>query len=87
MCEVPICLVIFISFSIVLHTFSKIHNFLIGYLILLKLVLIGLSDLSASIESNLFLEWTWPLSRIKSKVENRFYTCTLKHNIGNIIII
>ena len=47
--------------SIVLQTFSKIHNFLIRYPILLKLVLIGLSDVSASIESKLFWEWTWPL--------------------------
>ena len=37
--------------SKVLHTFSKINNFLISYPILLKLVLIGLSDFSASIES------------------------------------
>ena len=40
----------------------KIHNFLISYSILLKLVLIGLSDFSASIESKLFLEWTCPLT-------------------------
>ena len=40
----------------------KIHNFLISYPILLKLVLIGLSDFSCSIESKLFLEWTWALS-------------------------
>ena len=47
--------------SIVLHTFSKIHNFLISYPILLKLFLIGLSDFSAFIESNLFFKWTCPL--------------------------
>ena len=39
----------------------KIHNFLISYPILLKLVLIGLYDFSGSIESKLFLEWTWAL--------------------------
>ena len=48
--------------SIVLHTFSKIHNFLISYPILLKLFLIVLSDLYALIESKLFFEWTCPLS-------------------------
>ena len=47
---------------IVLHTFSKIHNFLISYSILLKLFLIGLFDFSAFIESKLFFEWTCPLS-------------------------
>ena len=47
--------------SIVLHTFSKIHNFLISYLILLNLFLIGLYGFSAFIESKLFLEWTCPL--------------------------
>ena len=47
--------------SIVLHTFSKIHNFLISYPILLKLFLISLSDFSAFIESKLFFEWTCPL--------------------------
>ena len=40
----------------------KIHNFLISYPILLKLFLIGNSDLSASIERKLFLEWTWALT-------------------------
>ena len=39
----------------------KIHNFLISYPILLKLFFIGLSDFSGSIESKLFLEWTWAL--------------------------
>ena len=48
--------------SIVLHTFSKIHYFLISYPILLKLFLIGLSDFSAFIESKLFFEWTCPLN-------------------------
>ena len=48
---------------IVLHTFSKIHNFLISYPILLKLFLIGLSDFSAFIESNFFFEWTCPLRK------------------------
>ena len=50
--------------SIVLHngTFSKIHNFLISYPILLKLFLIGLSDCSAFIKSKLFFEWTCPLT-------------------------
>ena len=48
--------------SIVLHTFSKIHNFLISYPILLKLFLIGLTDFSAFIESKLFYEWTCPLT-------------------------
>ena len=42
----------------------QIHNFLISYPILLKLFLIGLSDLSGSIENKLFLEWTWALSRV-----------------------
>ena len=42
----------------------KIHNFLISHPILLKLFLIGLSDFSGSIESKLFLEWTWALSFI-----------------------
>ena len=51
--------------SIVLHTFSKIHNFLISYPILLKLFLIGLSDFSAFIESKLFFEWTCPLKWLK----------------------
>ena len=51
--------------SIVLHTFSKIHNFLISYPILLKLFLIGLSDFSAFIESKLFFEWTCPLKRVE----------------------
>ena len=55
MSEFPICL------AIVLHAFSKIRNFLISYPILLNLFLIGLSDFSASIDSKLFLEWTWPL--------------------------
>ena len=32
------------NFSIVLHTFPKIHNFLISYPILLKLFMIGVSD-------------------------------------------
>ena len=50
--------------SIVLHTFSKIHNFLISYPILLKLFLIGLSDFSAFIESKLFFEWTCPLKAL-----------------------
>ena len=54
------CVVILIV-SIVLHTFSKIHNFLISYPILLKHFLIGLSDCSAFIESELFFEWTCPL--------------------------
>ena len=40
----------------------KIHNFVISYPILLKLFLIGLCDFSGSIESKLFLEWTWALS-------------------------
>ena len=40
----------------------KIHNFLISYPILLKLFFIGLSDFSGSIESKLFLEWTWALA-------------------------
>ena len=40
----------------------KIHNFLISHPILLKLFLIGLSDFSGSIESNLFWEWTWALT-------------------------
>ena len=40
----------------------KVYNFLISLPNLLKLFLIGLSDFSASIESKLFLEWTWPLS-------------------------
>ena len=40
----------------------KIHNFLISYPILLKLCFIGLSDFSGSIESKLFLEWTWALT-------------------------
>ena len=40
--------------SIVLHTFSKIHNFLISYPILLRLVLIGLSEFYASTESKSF---------------------------------
>ena len=40
--ELPICLVIF-------KVFHVIKNFLISYPILLKLVLIGLSDFSASI--------------------------------------
>ena len=44
--------------SIVLNTFSKIHNFFISYRILLKLFLIGLSCFSAFIECELFLEWT-----------------------------
>ena len=48
--------------SIVLHTFSKIHNFLISYPILLKLFFIGLSDFSAFNESELFFEWTCPLT-------------------------
>ena len=48
---------------IVLHTFSKIYNFLISYSILLKLFLIVLSDFSAFIESKLFFEWTCPLMR------------------------
>ena len=42
----------------------KIHNFLISYPILLKLFFIGLSDFSGSIESKLFLEWTWALKSI-----------------------
>ena len=42
----------------------KIHNFLISYPILLKPFLIGLSDFSGSIESKLFLEWTWALKLI-----------------------
>ena len=40
----------------------KIHNFLISYPILLKLFFIGLSDFSGSIESKLFMEWTWALN-------------------------
>ena len=55
--------------SIVLHAFSKIHNFLISYPILLKLFLIGLSDFSAFIESKLFLEWTCPLSLANSNFQ------------------
>ena len=50
--------------STVLHTFSKLHNFLISYPILLNFFWIGLSDFSASIESKLFLEWTWPLNKM-----------------------
>ena len=42
---------------------SLIHNFLISYPILLKLCLMGLSDFSGSIESKLFLEWTWALNQ------------------------
>ena len=42
----------------------NIHNFLISYPILLKLCLIGLSDFSGSIESKLFLEWTWALNSL-----------------------
>ena len=49
--------------SIVLHTFSKIHNFFISYPILLKLFFIGVSDFSFFfIESKLFFEWTCPLN-------------------------
>ena len=55
--------------SIVLHTFSKVHNFLISYPILFKLVLIGLSDFFAYIESKLSLEWTCTLkSKSASKI-------------------
>ena len=43
----------------------KIHNFLTSYQILLKLFLIGLSDFSGSIESKLFLEWTWALNLVR----------------------
>ena len=42
------------------------YNFVISYPILLKLFLTGLSDLSdlsGSIESKLFLEWTWALNK------------------------
>ena len=56
MSELPICVVIFKKFMSL-----KIHNFLISHPILLKLFLIGLSDFSDSIESKLFLEWTWGL--------------------------
>ena len=47
----------------------KIHNFLISHPILLKLFLIGLSDFSGSIESKLFLEWTWALNPFRVAIE------------------
>ena len=63
--------------SIVLHTFSKIHNFLISYPILLKLLLIDLSDFSAFIESKLFFEWTCPLKGSFNNVKSEIHgpTC------------
>ena len=54
--------------SIVLHTFSKLHNFLISSPILLKLFLIGLSDFFDFIESKLFFESTCPLTTVNTQL-------------------
>ena len=51
---------------IICHTFSKMHNFLISYPILLKFVLLCFSCISASIKSTLFLEWTKSSSLARS---------------------
>ena len=67
----------------------KIHNFLISYPILLKLVLIGLYDFSGSIESKLFLEWTWALSELWSRAKlwshhHTAYTVRFVHRLLDV---
>ena len=45
---------------------------------MLKLFLIGLSDFSGSIESKLFLEWTWALKASFNNVKSEFLWTALR---------
>ena len=64
----------------------KIHNFLISYPILLKLFFIGLSDFSGSIESKLFLEWTWALKCWEPQEFDGNNLIKLYHNVKEDVI-